>query len=144
MVSDGDQVESERGGRRLDKWLWFARVTKSRTLAASAVSEGKIKVNRIRAEKPSQLVKVGDVITSRVHRNIRVLRVVALGERRGPASEAAKLYEDLTPPPAAMPGADQSRGGAAPDHAWGGRAPGSGRPTKKERRQIDLLKGGEE
>ena len=149
MVSDEDRGDLERGAQRLDKWLWFARVTKSRTMAAGAVTEGKIKVNRAKAEKPSQLVKVGDVVTSRVHRNIRVLRIVALGERRGPAPEAAKLYEDLTPPSGnALPGAPQLGGGAqgsSPmDQAWGSRAPGSGRPTKKERRQLDQLKGGEE
>ncbi|WBT38568.1 RNA-binding S4 domain-containing protein [Hyphomicrobium sp. DMF-1] len=127
---------AETGHQRLDKWLWFARVAKSRTLAATAVTEGKIKVNRVKAEKASQAIKIGDVVTSRLHRNVRVLKVLGLGERRGPAAEAQLLYEDLTPraPPA----------GAAADTgepmAWGERAPGAGRPTKRERRQIDELK----
>jgi ribosome-associated heat shock protein Hsp15 len=145
MASAEDPGELERGAQRLDKWLWFARVTKSRTLAAGAVSDGKIKVNRIKAEKPSQTIKVGDVITSRVHKNVRVLRVAALGDRRGPASEAARLYEDLTPPPAGntSPGA-KGIAGEASAQAWGGRLAGSGRPTKRERRLTDLLKGGED
>jgi ribosome-associated heat shock protein Hsp15 len=121
--------------QRLDKWLWFARVAKSRTLAATAVAEGKIKVNRVRAEKASQLVKVGDVITSRLTRSVRVLKVAAIGARRGPATEAQRLYEDLTPPP-------ERRNEEEPSAAWAGRAPGAGRPTKRERRQIDELKRG--
>lgn len=127
---------SEATHQRLDKWLWFARVAKSRTLAAAAVTDGKIKVNRLKAEKPSQTVKVGDVITSRLHRNVRVLKVLGLGERRGPAAEAQLLYEDLTP---RSPPAEAARDMVEPA-AWGERAPGAGRPTKRERRQIDELK----
>lgn len=147
MTAAAQRDEPERGSQRLDKWLWFARVTKSRTLAAGAVSEGKIKVNRIRAEKPSQLVKVGDVVTSRVHRTIRVLRIVALGERRGPAAEAMGLYEDLTPPSAENNSPGVRGPGNEADIAgdgWGRREPGTGRPTKRERRQTDLLKRSED
>jgi ribosome-associated heat shock protein Hsp15 len=126
--------------QRLDKWLWFARLAKSRTLAAAGVDEGKIKVNRVRAEKPSQLVKLGDVITSRLKRDVRVLRVTGLGTRRGPAAEAQALYEDLTPraPP---PGSSAEAVGGTPAGAWASREPGSGRPTKRERRLLDELKG---
>lgn len=132
MTKPGATSPASETSQRLDKWLWFARVAKSRTIAATAVTEGKIKVNRERAEK-SQLVKVGDVITSRMTRTVRVLRVAGLGERRGPASEAQRLYEDLTPPPERKE--EQEDLGA-----WAERAPGSGRPTKRERRQIDGLK----
>jgi ribosome-associated heat shock protein Hsp15 len=123
--------------QRLDKWLWFARLTKSRTLAAAAIDEGKIKVNRVRAGKASQTVKIGDVITSRLTRTVRVLRVAALGVRRGPAPEARQLYEDLTPQPAPSP--DGSTGPHPP--SWGERGPGTGRPTKRERRLIEAFKG---
>ena len=123
--------ESSAPGLRVDKWLWFARVAKSRTIAATAVTEGKIKVNRERAEK-SQLVKVGDVITSRMTRTVRVLRVAGIGERRGPASEAQRLYEDLTPeaPPSVSEAAriDVHRGK---------------RPTKRDRRRLEAIKAGE-
>jgi ribosome-associated heat shock protein Hsp15 len=132
MTKPGATSPASETSQRLDKWLWFARVAKSRTIAATAVTEGKIKVNRERAEK-SQLVKVGDVITSRMTRTVRVLRVAGLGKRRGPASEAQRLYEDLTPPPERKE--EQEDLGA-----WAERAPGSGRPTKRERRQIDGLK----
>lgn len=143
----GQRDDAEKGAQRLDKWLWFARVTKSRTLAAGAVSEGKIKVNRVKAEKPSQLVKVGDVVTSRVHRTIRVLRIVALGERRGPAAEAMRLYEDLTPPSAENNSPGTRRTGNEADgtgDAWGFRDPGSGRPSKRERRLTDLFRRSED
>lgn len=133
MSKSGAPPPARETPQRLDKWLWFARLAKSRTLAATAVAEGKIKVNRVKAEKPSQTVKIGDVITSRVSRTVRVLRVADLGERRGPAAEARQLYEDLTPP--------QDRIGEQQDPAaWAERAPGSGRPTKRDRRQIDELK----
>ena len=121
--------------QRLDKWLWFARVAKSRTIAATAISDGKIKVNRVRADKPSHAVKVGDVITSRMTRMVRVLRIAALGQRRGPAQEAQALYEDLTPAPLGA-----RAGGAQPSSAWGQREAGSGRPTKRDRRLIDGFK----
>jgi ribosome-associated heat shock protein Hsp15 len=90
----------ETGTRlRLDKWLWHARILKSRSLAARLVSDGHVRINSIRADAPSKPVKPGDVLTIALERTVRVLRVVALGTRRGPASEAQTLYEDLSPPP---------------------------------------------
>lgn len=125
--------------QRLDKWLWFARVAKSRTLAATAVAEGKIRVNSVKADKPSQALKVGDVITSRLSRTVRIVKVVGLGERRGPAAEAQRLYEDLTPRAAPSPGGEA--GPASDPSAWAEREPGAGRPTKRDRRRTDELKG---
>ena len=119
--------------QRLDKWLWFARVIKSRTQAAALVTEGKVRVNRQRAEKPSQSVRPGDVVTVTVRGHIRVLEVLAPGARRGPPAEAQTLYKDVSPPlpPAGSPAAVAARQGA--------REQGQGRPTKRERRQIDRL-----
>lgn len=125
------------GSQRLDKWLWFARVVKSRTLAATLITAGKIRVNRVRAEKPSQLVKAGDVVTSSIKRTVRVLRVRAPGERRGPATEAALLFDDLTPPPLRHSEEVAEPGASGP----GIRPAGAGRPTKRDRRSIDRLKG---
>lgn len=133
MTRPGPGTAAPETSQRLDKWLWFARVSKSRTLAATAIEEGKIRVNRIRAEKPSQTIKVGDVITSRLQKAVRVFRVAAVGARRGPASEAKLLYEDLTPP------AERQEASPAPA-SWGERSPGAGRPTKRDRRRIDGLK----
>jgi ribosome-associated heat shock protein Hsp15 len=125
---------------RLDKWLWFARVAKSRTLAATLVSNGKVRLNRERIDKPAQTVRVGDVVTATVGRQVRVLRVVALGSRRGPAAEARCLFEELTepanPPNAPQPKAVAEKPGAA-QTVLAVRAPGTGRPTKRDRRAID-------
>lgn len=136
MTDDGPGDSAANRAQRLDKWLWFARVTKSRSLAAACIEAGEIKVNRVRAEKASQTVKVGDVITSRIHKQIRVLKILGLGSRRGPASEAQGLYEDLTPKPEPL---------AAPDPAQplaqAVREPGAGRPTKRDRRLLTKLTG---
>ena len=83
--------------QRLDKWLWFARVVKSRTLAADVVANGKVRVNRVRAAKASQALRPGDVLTLALGGRVRILRVLAPGARRGPPAEARKLYELLSP-----------------------------------------------
>jgi ribosome-associated heat shock protein Hsp15 len=81
--------------QRLDKWLWFARFVKSRTLAARLVSDGFVRVNGERAETPAKAVAVGDVLTVAVARTTAVVRVEALGTRRGPAPEARQLYSEV-------------------------------------------------
>lgn len=83
---------------RVDKWLWFARLFKSRTLAAALCRSGRLRVNGVIVEKANQGLKVGDVLTFPKADYIRVIRVIALGSRRGPAPEAESLYEDLDPP----------------------------------------------
>jgi ribosome-associated heat shock protein Hsp15 len=80
---------------RLDKWLWFARFVKSRTLAAKLVSDGFVRVNGQRAASSAKPLAVGDVITVAVARTTAVVRVDALGTRRGPAPEARQLYTEL-------------------------------------------------
>ena len=83
--------------QRLDKWLWFARVAKTRSLAARLVTEGHVRVNSIRIGTAAKSVKPGDVVTVALERHVRVLKILASGERRGPAPEAQRLYEDLAP-----------------------------------------------
>jgi ribosome-associated heat shock protein Hsp15 len=78
--------------QRLDKWLWFARVIKSRTSAAQLIESGKVRVNRVRVVKPSHALREGDVLTIASRGQVRVLQVQALGERRGPPQEARLLY----------------------------------------------------
>ncbi len=107
---------------RIDKWLWHARFFKTRSLAARQVAEGKVRVNSVKISKPARAVAPGDVLTFSQANAIRVVRIVALGLRRGPAPEARALYEDLSPPE------DQPR---QPPLARGGP-----RPTKKERRRL--------
>jgi ribosome-associated heat shock protein Hsp15 len=133
-ASDGELGAHNGGAQlRLDKWLWFARVVKSRTLAAGLVADGKVRLNRERTTKPSQMVRVGDVITVAVGPRIRVLEIVAMGARRGPASEAQGLYIDRSPPPAVAASPTVSPPSAE-------REAGSGRPTKRDRRMIDRFK----
>ncbi len=112
---------------RLDKWLWQARFCKTRTLAASLVSAGHVRVNGQKAGKPAHQVGEGDVLTFAQGKRIRVIRIVALGARRGPAPEAQGLYEDLSPEPPEPP---QAASGAP-------KYDGGGRPTKKDRRSLD-------
>ena len=107
---------------------------KSRTLAAGLVSDGRVRINRMKAEKPSQTVKIGDVLTITVGPRLRILRVVAIGLRRGPPAEAQTLYEDLSPPPPPR----EEQGQTVLDES---REAGSGRPTKRDRRLTDRLKG---
>jgi ribosome-associated heat shock protein Hsp15 len=115
---------------RLDKWLWAARFFKTRSLAAQACAGGKVDVND-EAAKPARPVRPGDRLRVTVPGGQRVARVLALSDRRGGGAEARALYEDLTPP--APPRVRQPR------PPW--RAPGAGRPTKRERRQIERLRG---
>lgn len=82
-------------GMRLDKFLWAARFFKSRTLAAGLLKEGRVRVNRRLVDKAHVTVRIGDVLTFPQADRIRVVRVVALDEKRGPAPVAQTLYEDL-------------------------------------------------
>lgn len=122
------------GSQRIDKWLFFARAVKSRTLAAKLVQAAKVRVNREKVDQAAHPVRPGDVLTITLDRRVLVWRIVSPGVRRGPAEEARTLYDDLTPPPVALSHA--TIGGAPPV-----RDPGSGRPTKKERRDLDALRG---
>ncbi len=118
--------ETPSGQRqRIDKWLWFARVVKTRSLAAKLVSEGRVRVNSLRVDAPAKQVNSGDVLTIALDRQVRVLKVVSGGSRRGPFEEARLLFEDLTPAPEETPEKLSS-----PE-----RDPGAGRPTKKDRRE---------
>jgi ribosome-associated heat shock protein Hsp15 len=116
---------------RLDKWLWAARVFKTRSLASTACDGGKVDINAETA-KPARRVRAGDRIEVTLPRGRRrILKVTAVGDRRGSADAARRLYEDLTPP-------EPPRPRQAPPPF---RAPGAGRPTKRERREIERLRG---
>ena len=113
---------------RLDKWLWQARFFKSRSLAAGVVTGGKVRVDSQPVSKPARAVGPGDVLTFVQATQTRVVRIVACGERRGPAPEAAMLYDDLTP---IMEKRPYNPGGDR-----------KGRPTKKDRRDLMSQRGG--
>jgi ribosome-associated heat shock protein Hsp15 len=78
--------------QRLDKWLWFARFAKTRTLAAKLVASGFVRVNGQRTDNAAKALAIGDVVTIALSRTTVVVRVESLGERRGPAPEARQLY----------------------------------------------------
>jgi ribosome-associated heat shock protein Hsp15 len=111
-----DDETGENGTQRLDKWLWYTRIVKSRTLAATLVSDGKVRLNRQRIDKPSHVVRIGDVVTANIHQRVRVLRVLAAGTRRGPPAEAQGLYQEISEPiPPRTPPAHPAAASARPD-----------------------------
>ena len=112
---------------RIDKWLWHARFFKSRGLAADLVKSGRLRVEGTPVSKPSRAIAAGVVLTFPKEDEVRVVKVLGLGVRRGPAPEAQALYEDLTP-------AREPRLNPL-EHRVGGR------PTKKDRRDMEILKG---
>ena len=114
---------------RIDKWLWHARFFKSRTLSAKLVASGKLRVNREVVRKSGYTVKPGDVLTFPKGKDIRVIEIVSLGERRGPAAEAQTLYRDLSPSQPKQLTENVAK-----------RDKGAGRPTKNERRAIEILR----
>ena len=93
MTTPTSDVPLER--QRLDKWLWHARVVKARTSAAALVTSGHVRINGVRETSPGHGVKAGDVLTIVLDRNVRVLRVTAFAERRGDATSARTLYDEL-------------------------------------------------
>jgi len=119
------------GGVRLDRWLWAARFYKSRSIAHDACAGGKVDVNG-QAAKPSRVVRTGDRLHVTQGEWRRELIVSALADRRGPARDAQRLYEDLSPPP-------PPRALRPPPAVL--RPRGVGRPTKRERRLHDRLRG---
>lgn len=122
--------------QRIDRWMFFARVVKSRSLAAKLAQSGRVRVNGDKINQPSRAVACGDVLTITLDRKVLVLKVVAAGTRRGPYEEARLLYEDLSPPP--------TRSESGPSALAPYREAGSGRPTKRERRQLDRWKSGKQ
>ena len=119
---------------RLDKFLHFSRAVKSRTLAQKLIETGAVRVNSERTERSDHKVGAGDVLTMSLHGRILVWRIIDCGTRRGPASEAQGLYEDMSPPPLPRQVLSPFEAAIAP------RAEGAGRPTKKERRETDRLR----
>lgn len=115
---------------RLDKWLWYARFYKTRSLAASIVAGGAVRINGTPASKRSTTITAGDVLTFSKDDHIRVIRVEACGTRRGPAPEAQALYTDMAPP-------ERRTEDKVPHNPA---FEGKGRPTKRDRRQLDLSK----
>lgn len=132
MTTRGDAPSRPNGAppaERIDKWLWQARIFKTRSLAAKAVNDGSVRLTRegntTRVEKASANVKPGDRLAFLLGNRLRVLEVLACGARRGPAAEARLLYADHSPPKEAV------------EPPIAPRDKGAGRPTKRDRRDID-------
>lgn len=134
MTGPGETLRKER----LDRFLFFSRAVKSRTLAQKLIEAGAVRVNSERTDRTDHKVGAGDVLTMSLHGRILVWRILDAGARRGPASEAQGLYEDMSPP--SLPKAERSPYEAAIAE----RSAGAGRPTKKERRETDALRGEDE
>ncbi len=126
-MADTAPVQEQR--QRIDKWLWHARVVRTRSAAAALATSGHVRLNGQRLDAASRAVKPGDVLTIALDRAVRVLKVQGFAARRGDAPSARTLYEDLSGP-------DPPRT-AAP------RPPGAARPTKRDRRAIDRFTGGD-
>jgi ribosome-associated heat shock protein Hsp15 len=123
-----ERVSDDR--QRIDKWLWHARIVRTRSAAAALAASGHVRLNGARVAAASKPVKPGDVVTIALDARVRVLKVTGFALRRGAAEQGRALYEDMTP---AEP-APAARSEEAPSPQ---RNPGSGRPTKRERRAIE-------
>jgi len=119
---------------RLDKWLWYTRFFKSRTLATKFCEAGRVRINGELVKKAHFKLCPGDVLTFAKGEDVRVIKVLELGKRRGPAVEAQGLYEDLDPPQ------PKSRKEPSTRQRVAEREPGSGRPTKAQRRATERLR----
>jgi ribosome-associated heat shock protein Hsp15 len=122
--------------QRIDKWLWHARVVRTRQAAAALAASGHVRVNGQRIDAPSRAVRPGDVVTVALDRAVRVLKVLGFAERRGSADDARVLCADIEPAP--------SRPSDRPQPPPAPREPGAGRPTKHERRALRRFTGEDE
>ena len=120
---------------RLDKWLWYARFFKTRGAATKAISGGRFRLDGMVMKKPHRQALCDQVLTFIQGDRVRVIKILALGSRRGPASEASMLYQDLTP---ARDAPQRTKRPKRPE--FEARSKGSGRPTKFQRRATDRLK----
>jgi len=120
---------------RLDKWLYFARVCKTRALAQKLIDRGQVTLNGAKTRKASGSVRLSDVLVIITGPLKRTLKVKEFGVRRGPAPEARTLYDESTPPQRL----DRDEHGTPLHRPMFKRPKGSGRPTKKDRRAFDSL-----
>jgi ribosome-associated heat shock protein Hsp15 len=122
--------------QRIDKWLWHARVVRTRSAAAALAAAGHVRINGQRVDAASRAVRPGDVVTVALDRAVRVLKVLGFAERRGSADDARALCETIEPAPGRLT--------ERPQPAPALREAGAGRPTKRERRAIERFIGEDE
>ena len=123
----------EKKTLRLDIYLYYIRIFKSRSIATNFVSNNRLRISGQVTQKPHKMISIGDVLTMTINDNIKVLKVLAIPNRRGPYSESLNFYEDITPIKS-IPKKESLN----PDIKFVERV---GRPTKRERRQTDRLMG---
>ena len=126
---------TEETKTRLDKWLWHARFFKTRTQATKLIQSGKLRINGDLTNKPYRIATIGMVLTFPKAKHVRVIKILEIGQRRGPALEAMALYEDLSPIIKEPNKHDLNK-----DVGFETRETGTGRPTKKQRRETERLK----
>ncbi len=119
--------------QRIDKWLWHARFFKTRSIAQKQVATGKIRVDREKISSPSRKVSAGNVLTITRERDIKIIEILGIADRRGPFSQAQLLYNDMSPPKPEKQKQEQTRESMS-------RIQSEGRPTKHQRKQIMAMK----
>lgn len=119
--------------QRIDKWLWHARFYKTRSIAQKQVATGKIRVDREKISSPSRKVSAGNVLTITRDRDIKIIEILGVADKRGPYSEAQLLYNDMSPPKPEKQKQEQTKESMS-------RIQSKGRPTKHQRKQIMAMK----
>ncbi len=127
-----DQATNSQATQRIDKWLWHARIVKTRTLAQKLVSSGKVRIDREKASSPSHKLRIGNVLTITLAQQIRIPKITDMAQKRGPYSAAQLLYEDLSPPP-------EPKSSKGDTEIKDGMTTGK-RPDKQQRREALKLK----
>ncbi len=126
-------MAEELTSQRIDKWLWHARFFKTRSIAQKHVISGKIRVDKEKASNASRQVKLGNVLTITLERDIKIIEILGIANRRGPFSEAQLLYNDLSPPKPEKQKLEDTK-------EYMSRIQSDGRPTKHQRKQILAMK----
>jgi len=119
--------------QRIDKWLWHARFFKTRSLAQKQVATGKIRVDSEKISSPSRKILIGNVLTITRDRDIKIIEILGIADKRGPYSQAQLLYNDLSPPKPEKQKQEETVESMS-------RIQSEGRPTKHQRKQIMAMK----
>ncbi|MBL94788.1 MAG: RNA-binding protein S4 [Magnetovibrio sp.] len=119
---------------RVDKWLWCARFFRTRTKATRYVNSRNLRINSKRVKKANSLIKLDDVLTFSLGSRVRIIKIVSITDRRGPVKDALALYNDMSPR------SDSRDRNKERILVQGIRETGTGRPTKRQRRQIERLR----
>ncbi len=125
--------ENKQKTQRIDKWLWHARFFKTRSLAQKQVATGKIRVDKEKISSPSRKILPGNILTITRQRDIKIIEIVEIADKRGPYKEAQLLYNDLS-----LPKPEIEKQEATKESMF--RIQSEGRPTKHQRKQIMAMK----